>query len=196
MDPQDPIDDAPDARLIAIIDRWRTPLVGILMAWRVPRPDEMAQDVLAEFWLSRERYRGSLDDPAQAGSWLRGIAWNLVRSDRRRAALGPRLSPEADALSEPSEEGGPERAAMGMERDAAVRKAVDELPDDQRAVVYMRLLEGTSGADVGAFLGISERAVEGRLRRARVVLARVLGPAPEPSNQPMAKERYGAGVER
>ncbi len=39
----------------------------------------------------------------------------------------------------------------------------------------MRYVEGSGLAEIGALLGIGERAVEGRLRRARTELRRLLG---------------------
>lgn len=49
--------------------------------------------------------------------------------------------------------------------------AIEELPERQRIVVQAFSLEETSTERVAALLGVSSRAVEGLLRRARTQLA-------------------------
>jgi RNA polymerase sigma factor (sigma-70 family) len=64
------------------------------------------------------------------------------------------------------------------ERAAAVRRAVEKLPEDLRAVLILVEYEQQSHAEIGAILGCSVKAVESRLFRARqqlrARLARIL----------------------
>lgn len=169
--------DSLDEALTRIVDRWRGPLVGMLRGWRVADPVEVAQDALAELWLGRARFRGRWDDEGAVGAWLRGIAWNLARSSRRSAARGPAGLDEAD--DRPHAGADASETVDQTERADRIRAAVDALPEDQRTVVLMCALEGTPSKRVAALLGITERAVEGRLYRARQALTETLGRSPE-----------------
>jgi RNA polymerase sigma-70 factor (ECF subfamily) len=146
-----------------VIDAWRGPLVGLLRARGLGARAaiELAEDVFAEAWLGRERFRGDPEDEGAVGAWLAGIARNLHRAALRRR----RFEVLADAAEErePPENDVPNRTA--------VRAAIDRLPDGEREVVRMFYLEETSTRRVAALLSLSERAVEGRLRRARQRLA-------------------------
>ena len=154
--------------LDSLIDAWRGPLVGLLAArgasWS--EANELAQDVFAEAWLGRGRFRGDPGDERAVGRWLAGIAVNLLRAARRRRAKRePRLGDAGrDGGSAPMVESAED---PGAERLRRLREAIEELPERERAVVQAFYLEETSTARVAALLGTSERAVEGLLRRAR-----------------------------
>jgi RNA polymerase sigma-70 factor (ECF subfamily) len=54
---------------------------------------------------------------------------------------------------------------------------LNELPDGQRAPLLLAVLEGRSHAEVGQILGLSSKAVELRIARARKALLDRLGPS-------------------
>ena len=56
------------------------------------------------------------------------------------------------------------------ERVRGVQQALLQLKATERTVLLMRYTEGSSLAVIGSLLGLGERAVEGRLRRARAAL--------------------------
>lgn len=145
---------------------WGPALTGLLAArgssWS--EAEELAQDVLAEAWLERRRFRGAFDDERAVGAWLAGIARNLQRVALRRARRRPRPLEEPDAVAGPA---GDESEA----RARAVREAVERLPASEREVVQAFYLDETSTTRIAALLGLTARAVEGRLRRARARLA-------------------------
>lgn len=142
-----------------LIARWRGPLVGLLSARGLDAQtaSELAQDVFAEAWMGRARFRGDADDDAAVGRWLAGIARNLQRAHARR----PRALPLEDA-GDPAAE-----TTMPDDSGAMVRAAIERLPDNEREVVRMFYLEETTTRQVAALLCLTERAVEGLLRRAR-----------------------------
>lgn len=152
--------------LDAIIERWRGPLVGLLTAWGASPRDavELAQDAFAEAYLGRARFRGAWDDVEAVGAWLRGIASNLHAAARRKGARGVPL----EAAGDPAGPSAEEPAATPL------LDAVGRLRGPWRTVLMMRYVEGSGLAEIGALLGIGERAVEGRLRRARQELERLL----------------------
>ncbi len=164
--------------LAELIDTFRGPLVGLIAAWGASWVDanEIAQDSFSEAYLRRSACRGDWRDPAVFGPWLRGVARNVHRNrgraDRRRRLRIVASDKVVQAAAAPIE------MAAATERVLALRDAIERLPAKQRAVVLMHYLEETRVADVAALLGVTAKAVEGRLYQARRTLTRLLGEAP------------------
>jgi RNA polymerase sigma-70 factor (ECF subfamily) len=55
-----------------------------------------------------------------------------------------------------------------------VREALNQLPGEAKEVIYLRFYDGLSYHRISAVLGISEQAINGRLRRAKKRLAQYL----------------------
>jgi len=146
------------------IGAFRGPLVGLCTSWGASwqAAEELAQDTFAEAWVGRARFRGDPADAAAAGAWLRGIAWNLFcswrrREERRRAApleVSEPIAPQA----EPDE------------RRALLERCFARLSAPHQSVLRMVYLEETRARDVAALLGITQKAVEDRLYQARKAL--------------------------
>lgn len=173
--------------LDALIDRYRGPLVGLLASWGNDRgrATELAQDTFAEAYLGRESFRREWGDDRAVGAWLRGIARNLHRQNRRRDRGSPSLR-RLCALEDVPQE----RLAMPVPADedpaqAAVRAGLLRLRQTWRTVLTMRYVEGSGLPEIAAILGTSVRAVEGRLHRARLELKAIL-PATAIATRPRA----------
>lgn len=170
--PSAPIADLDDRRLTALIEQWRGAIIGLARAWGSTAPVDLAQEVFAEAWLSRERFREDWHDPSAVAPWLRGIAWNLAAAERRRRAKQPKpleSAPEPSALQQ----------TETPDHQEAIRRAVDRLPADLRAAVLVHYLERTPIRETAALLGTTEKTIEGRLYRARQRLAELLAPSTE-----------------
>ena len=64
--------------------------------------------------------------------------------------------------------------AAGAQQDssaAIVRQAVAELPAADREVIFLRFYDGMTYEQMSAVLGISEQAINGKLRRAKIKIA-------------------------
>jgi RNA polymerase sigma-70 factor, ECF subfamily len=148
-----------------LIEAWRGPLIGLFAARGVAYGEaiELAQDVFAEAWIGRGRFQGAPKNTRAVGAWLSGIARNLHRASSRKR----RPEPLEQGLAE--QEPAPEASDHEI-RAAELRRAIEALPDRERAVVQAFYFEETSSAHVAALLGIAPRAVEGLLRRARARL--------------------------
>ncbi len=85
---------------------------------------------------------------------------------------------EADDILE-SDAPGPDREAESRSELKLVQKAMMDMPTPLREVLTLRTIEELSQAETAAILGISEKAVETRLYRARARLKAVLGEAEE-----------------
>ncbi|MEM7205474.1 MAG: sigma-70 family RNA polymerase sigma factor [Planctomycetota bacterium] len=155
--------------LDALMKTWRGPLTGFLAASGVGlgEAQDLVHDVFAEAYLGRERFRGAWTDGAAVGAFLRGIARNLLRSRRRAARRAP------GSLTEEPSAGSP----AAPHDDVLV--AIATLEPAHREVIWMFYFQETSTREVAHLLGISERAVEGRLYKARAALRPRLAPGRE-----------------
>ena len=116
-----------------------------------------------------------LSDPAR-GSWnawltavTRSTALNYQRSAARHG--GTQTLPEGA----PSPEASPEEALIQAERRAALHDALARLGQNDRALFYRKYYYLQSTAQIAAELGMTERAVEGRLYRLKKRLRTMLG---------------------
>lgn len=143
----------------------------------------LAEDVVQETWLRAVEGWATDGRPHHPLAWLKTVARNLLSNYYRRL---PALS--LDALA-----AGPDNAWVGrLSMDGDGTEAENGFPWDEpecAALVSWGLarlrpgparlieefhLEGRSVADIAADAGLSERAVEGRLRRARIKLRKQL----------------------
>jgi RNA polymerase sigma factor (sigma-70 family) len=156
-----------DKDLTEAIDRFRGPLIGLIVSWGAPHTDavEIAGDSFADAYLNRDKCRGDLNDIAVCGRWLRGVARNKYRNWRRGTSRRQRrvkiVAPE-DLAQVPQKVAGEEDGRL-----TKLREAIEHLPSKQRQAVIMHYLEETSVGEVAALLSVTEKAVEGRLYQAR-----------------------------
>ena len=112
--------------------------------------------------------------------WARRIALNKVRDDARRRSVRRMLLGEApDALVRNIADPAPLPEAQAIDREALVRldRAIAALPLALRGPLVLTAIEGLSHAEAGAELGISAKAVETKVARARRELREILGVA-------------------
>jgi RNA polymerase sigma-70 factor (ECF subfamily) len=153
-------------------------------ARRILRDDEEAardavQDAFLSVHLSLARFRAD----ASVGTWLHRIAVNAALM-RRRSRQRRRETPIEDLLPSFAGDGRhagmptpvpqPDRAIEQVQMRAAVRAAIDQLPDTYRTVIVLRDLEELSTEETADALDISPNAVKVRLHRARRALLALL----------------------
>jgi RNA polymerase sigma-70 factor (ECF subfamily) len=165
-----------DARAFDEVWRALSPVVRACQRRWVGDP-QLAEDLTQETFLrvhhARHRYRAG----APVGPWVLTIARRLsIDALRRGGTAIDRLTREGDLPEPPTlpEDDDDSAALVG-----AVRAAVAELPESQRAVVAMHKLDGVPLAQVAETLGIREGAARVRAHRGydrlRAALAGVLG---------------------
>lgn len=126
--------------------------------------DWEAQDLYQETWLRAWNARDRL--PENAGPWLTRICVNLYRDSLRRKkllrflpfAVGDDPPGPLDILAE-SQQDPDERADL--------RRAVDELPADQRLALILYYFCGKSVEETARALHLPPGTVKSRLARAR-----------------------------
>lgn len=132
---------------------------------------QLAEDVTQETWLRAVREWRRTGVPDNPIGWLTTVARNLVLNHSRR------LPPVAlDDVPPAVVLAALERDQVGDEADivAVVNEALGRLPEPEARLLESFHFERCRVAQIAAEQGISERAVEGRLRRARERLRREL----------------------
>ena len=134
-----------------------------------------AEDVLQQTFLAA--WGAAADARAEHGArpWLFGIARNAVRRQGRRRAGEPVSMESLEGLGEAAGFGDeactPEALAVVLEERELLREALAALADEEREVIVLRDLEGLSGEQAAAVLGLELGALKSRLHRARLRLA-------------------------
>jgi RNA polymerase sigma-70 factor, ECF subfamily len=135
-----------------------------------PRVDP--HDISQEVFIVVTKRIDRLYSPEKWSGWLYGITRNVVISHRRRAWFR-RVIPGLDR--EPVSKGrGADVIAEMSERAQRVHEALDRIPDKQREVVVLCLLEGRSTAEAAEMIGVAQGTVKSRMKVAKEKLARLL----------------------
>ena len=145
------------------------------MAVRTGGDAHLADDLMQQLWL--QAARSELPGPEdQCEFWLRRIAANLIRAHWRRQSRRPADVP----LAEPqlAEELSDRLVSDELPPDVLHRNelryqlllAITELPSCEQEFIVAHYFHEVPFAKLARKLGLSERAVEGRLYRARQCL--------------------------
>lgn len=148
---------------------------------RYPVSDEDRRDALQATLMQMVRRLGSFRAESSFSTWLFRVTANealmLMRSRRRhRARVVEGLDWEelATLPSSNDNEHSIDTSAEVRERDARVREALEELPDDYRDVVVAHYHMDLGLQEIADRLDITESAVRSRLHRARSRLRSLL----------------------
>jgi RNA polymerase sigma-70 factor, ECF subfamily len=155
--------------------------------------EDDARDVLQEAFVAAFRSIHAFEGSARLSTWLHRIVVNAalmrMRSKRRRREdsiddLLPRFAEDGHFVDsvEPWDDAADTLLARAETR-TQVRRAIDRLPDNYRAVLVLRDIEELDTEETAAVLGLGTAAVKTRLHRARhalrTLLERELSPARE-----------------
>ena len=112
----------------------------------------------------------------ERGSWTAWIT-SVTRSvalNKRRSSQTPYEAVELTAEI-PSLEPTPEEQILRRERQKELKEAMDQLPQKDRMIFYRKYYYLQSIAQIASEIGMTERAVEGRLYRIKKRLRKLLG---------------------
>ena len=157
-----------DSRAFAtIVQRYHVVLYRV--AWRTLLEEEAARDVVQEVFVKLwQRPTWLRDGGASLRTWLCRITLN-ASIDARRRRRPTEVLPTEDVAAEPSG-GGHDEQLFAEWRRQLVHRLVAELPDHWRNVLLLCYFEELSHREAAGVLGISTKAVESRLARARRAL--------------------------
>lgn len=158
----------------------------LAVARRLLGNEEDARDAVQEAFLNAFRSIDRFEGGSLLSTWLHRIVVNVSLMKLRRRKRKPEESLDHllpafrddghfverfDSGTEPADE----RLAREEEQ-AAVRAAIDELPDHSRTILLLRDIEGMGTNEVAEQLGITPNAVKLRLHRARQALRTLVAP--------------------
>lgn len=114
-------------------------------------------------------------DPARGSwnAWLTAVTRNTARNYQRSAQHRP--GTQVIPAGTPAPDASPEEAILQAERSAALHDALARLGQNDRALFYRKYYYLQSTAQIASELGMTARAVEGRLYRLKKQLRRMLG---------------------
>lgn len=180
-----------DSSFELLLRKYRTPVVNFL--YRMVRDSAAAEDLAQEVFLRVYRARGQYLPTAKFTTWMFRIATNLALNalrDRRyrqmEVSIDQSLADRSgDADSEqPALEIPDRRASIEVElirrhRAELIRRAVESLPEKQRAAILLHKYQEMDYDQIAQVLGCSESALKSLLFRAYETLRVELAPLVE-----------------
>ena len=139
-------------------------------ALRLTGSSDNAEDLVQETWLAvwqnANRYR---PNKASLSTWMHRILHNKFIDGRRRRREEPSHTP-ADTAD--TQQHSPWQSATPNEPDLMPRlnRLLSALPENQRAALTLAHIQGFSNKEIAHILGVSLRAAESILARARRTL--------------------------
>lgn len=170
-----------DNAFSVLVDRYSRLIYNV--ALRSVSSPEDAADISQETFLKAWRSIGSFRGECALSTWLCRIAINCCRDHARSAKRHRVLSltvhddeeeskvldiPDTDVTAMPEEE------LTRQTEIAAVRQAIDALPEDQKMIITMRDITGLSYAEIAETLGLEMGTVKSRINRARGAVKKFL----------------------
>lgn len=133
---------------------------------RVRGDRSMAEDVVQEAFLRAVVAWRLHGIPARPGAWLHTVAMNLIRNQSRRPMP---LELQPDAAPAPDADAGHDTAEENVELES-LQAGLTQLHPSQVQLLTERHVDGKTLSQLAAHHGMTERAIEGRLHRARNAL--------------------------
>jgi RNA polymerase sigma-70 factor (ECF subfamily) len=135
--------------------------------------EECLSDVAMLVWEKIDSYapeKGSFE------AWLSALTRNTALN-RRRGLLRQETVQIDEDENQADDAPGPEELLLKQEQAQRVRAALGRLDAQEKALFYRKYYYLQSTAQIAAEMGLTPRAVEGRLRRLRLRLRKELGGA-------------------
>ena len=143
---------------------------------RQVRDGALADDLFQDIWQRMIAARAGWTPDASFASWLYRIAHNRIADHWRAQQYRPPAPENADErtarIPDPDT---PERTLSEFEQRRGMQLALDELPDEQREVIVLRLEQELTLEEIGAITGVGRETVKSRLRYAMDKLRARLG---------------------
>ncbi len=151
--------------------------VALQMVGNREDAQDMAQEAFLKAYNSLDSFRGD----SKFSSWLYRIVSNVCLDFKRRQSRRPSssLTVEDDEgetleLDIADESQSPEALLERKLTREAVRRGLQELPDEQRQILLLREIQGMSYEEIGEAMGLEEGTVKSRIFRARKKLCAFL----------------------
>src|SRR5712664_643300 len=169
-----------------LLQRYRSPLVNFL--YRMVRNREQAEDLAQEVFIRVYRARAEYVPSAKFTTWLFRIATNLAlnsirdtRHQRMEISLDTPVTADAEegderTLDVAERHPNIERYLVEDVQRKMIRRAIEKLPEKQRAAVLLHKYQELDYGEISKILGCSESALKSLLFRAYEMLRVELAP--------------------
>ena len=145
--------------------RPRGPLYRILV--KHLRDGALADEVFQDVWQRVIAARASWKPDALFATWLYRIAHNRLNDHWRAAKHRPPAPDDAEERTlRVADASTPERTLSEFEQRRRLQRALEELPEEQREAVLLRLERQLSLEEIGEITGVGRETVKSRLRYA------------------------------
>ena len=138
--------------------------------------EDTLQDCFCSIWDHADQFHASR---GKAVSWMMTIARNKsfdhMAKRKRQGKISARIQEDADATSTTTQGDGFDTLAVN-EESTAVRKALLELPEDQRQAIQLAFIQGMTQTEVAHSLDQPLGTVKARIRRGLYQMRGVLQP--------------------
>jgi len=160
-----------ETALAACYDRYRLILFGLIL--RILNDRAEAEDVLQETFLQVWRRAQDFDESrGRPFTWLVTIARSRAL-DRLRSS-GSRARIAAEAAAETELAGDTVQDTLRSEAGATIRRALAQLPEEQRRALLLAYFEGLTQSEIASRLGIPLGTVKTRMRSGMIRLRELL----------------------
>ncbi len=152
-----------------LYDRYAPMVHGILLA---KAPIGEVQDLVQDVFMIALRRLSTLRETGSFGAWLAAIARNLANDYHRHSAPEDQLTDDASGnyMARGNTGGDHEDTA------AQILEAVRSLPDAYKEPLILRLVEGMTGPEIAARIGMTHGSVRVNLHRGMRQLRAKLNP--------------------
>jgi len=149
------------AAFMQLVERWEGPIMRLCarITGDVHRGEDLKQEAFARVFVRRKDYR----PPAKFSTWLWRIALNLCYDEIRKRDRHGECSLEQAAAQQQPEELRPDTELASREDCRLVRKALVQLPDEQRVLLYLRYCEGLKLREIAEILEIPQTTAASRI---------------------------------
>ncbi len=145
--------------------------------------NDVAQEAFVRVFNSIHTFRGD----ANFTTWIYRIVTNVYLDERkkskshRQTSLDEYIELDENSVSRQIEDDTPhpDEVVEEKERDSALQKAINELPDYQRIIVTLYHLKHVSYEEIAEMLNLPIGTVKSRLNRSRLALKEKLENQPE-----------------
>ena len=173
-----------------IVDRFQD--VAYFTALRYLGDPQQAQDAAQDAFIDAYRCLPRLQEPRAFPAWFRRIVFK--HCDRQVRGRRPALVAD-DVWDTLAAEGpGPDQMLEQMQRQQAVRAAVQALPDIYRQVTRLFYLDGHSYGDVATHLDLPVSTVKKRLYTARQIIKERISPMSTTTYRPSQDDSFANRV--
>jgi RNA polymerase sigma-70 factor (ECF subfamily) len=158
-----------------LVERYGSKVLNLAM--RITRSQEDAEEILQDVFITVFTKLGGFEHKAQFSSWLYRVTMNssfmkIRARNRRRSVSLEDIEPNTrqNWVGNRTEMFDIDTMSSRHELRDAIQAAVQQLPEDYRAIFVLRDIDGLSNEAVSHVLQLSVPAVKSRLHRSRLLM--------------------------